>query len=1627
VTAGTSVPSSRFEDSKADLIARAVEIGERGRGTDNRSGEADGQFLRRFYRHVAPEDLLGRDPVDVFGAALSNRELAQRRPQWTANVRVFTPSVEEHGWSSGHTVVEVITDDMPFLVDSVTSFLGGHGRAIHVVIHPQLIVRRTIEGALVDVVEVSERPSDRTGLAPDATVESWMHVEVDRLTDQHELQEMAAGLRLVLRDVRESVEDWAKMTEAALTTADELGANPPPLPDAEVSEAWELLRWLADDHFTFLGYREYDLVSGDEGVQLVARAGSGLGILRSDQQQSTSFSHLSPEVRAKAREPRLLVLTKANSRSTVHRSAYLDYVGVKTFDAEGNVTGERRFLGLFTSASYTQSVLRIPVLRRKVREVLDASGFDLMSHSGKDLLQILETYPRDELFQIPTAELLPTVLSVLHLQERRQTRLFLRRDEYGRFMSCLVYLPRDRYTTDVRLEMERILTEALHGFSVDYTARVSESVLARLHFVIWVPKGEQVPDVEHEELEQRLVEATRSWADDFSDAMLDQCGEEEASRLLRQYGDAFPEAYKEDFPARTAVADLKQLESLDGSATALNLYRPFGADLGERRFKIYCAGAPVSLSRVLPVLSRMGVEVVDERPYEVECANAEPVWIYDFGLRYDGAAESADLKARFQDAFAATWAGRAESDGFNTLVLRAGLTWRQATILRAYAKYLRQVGSTFSQEYLELCLTAHVPITRLLVRLFEASLDPDVKGDRSEITSAVVEEIEGALDSVSSLDQDRILRSYLRLIRATLRTNYFQRVDGEPKPYVSFKLDPQRLPEVPAPRPKFEIWVYSPQVEGVHLRFGAVARGGLRWSDRREDFRTEILGLVKAQAVKNAVIVPVGAKGGFVVKNPTADPSNREAWLAEGIAVYQTFISALLDITDNLVDGAVVPPERVVRHDGDDPYLVVAADKGTATFSDIANGVALKYGFWLGDAFASGGSAGYDHKVMGITAKGAWESVKRHFREKGIDTQAQDFTVVGVGDMSGDVFGNGMILSEHIRLVAAFDHRHIFLDPTPESGPSFAERARLFALPRSSWADYDAALLSTGGGVHPRDAKSIPVNAHVRAALGIPDGVTSMTPPELMRAILSAPVDLLWNGGIGTYVKASSESNADVGDKANDAIRVDGLQLRASVVGEGGNLGCTQLGRIEAAQRGVQINTDAIDNSAGVDTSDHEVNIKILLDSVVRAGDLTGKQRNELLASMTADVGAHVLRDNYEQNVLLGNARVQAYSMLPVHQRFIRALVKRGDLDRDLEFLPHDTEIERRHAAGTGLTSPEFSVLVAYSKMTLKHDLLASGLPDEPYFRSVLRGYFPPAIAQGYGDRVEGHPLRREIVTTCVVNDMINRSGITFAYRASEETGATTVEVARAFAVVREVFELPSFWARVEALDNKVPTVAQTALYLECRRLLDRATRWLLQARRTLLDVDAEIAHFAGVAALRPSIPSLLKGVERERLDRRTADFVALGVPEDLAQETAAMLDAFSLLDVVEVAQRVDEDAADVAGLYLALSERFEVDRMLTRITALPRDDRWAALARMALRYDLYGALAGLTRNVLGATPEGGEPEARIAAWEVANAEGLARTKATLAEMSTAESFDLATLSVALRVIRTLVPSGSGG
>ena len=1322
----TQALADESEDAELDepvpnaerLVAQAVALA----GDDHDAAT----LVDRFWRFAPDEELIGFTAEEMLEAARAHRDLAQQRVPGELKLRIHEPDAEQH-----HTVVEIVTDDMPFLVDSVTALLNSRHLDVHLLVHPLVVVRREPLGRLTEV-SADVEPDD--AIAGDL-VESWMRIEIDPVRDPAEREALRRELQRVLTDVREAVEDWPKMRQRALALADELAAartsdNRPPVPEKDITDSVELLRWLAHDHFTFLGYREYRLVGADgargSGQALEAVLGTGLGILRSDSPEARSLNSMTPEAHEKVLEKRLLIITKANSRATVHRSAYLDYIGFKIFNEAGEVVGERRFLGLFSTAAYRTSVQELPVVRRKVAEVLDRSGLSLRSHSGKDLLQILETYPRDELFQIKTDDLYHAVIGVLRMAGRRQLRVFLRRDAYGRFISCLIYLPRDRFTTQNRLRMQDILLRELNGVGVDYTTRVTESMLARVHFIVRTDPNNPPGDIDADLLAEELADATRLWDDDYRLVLERKLGDEQAKHLFARYADAFPEGYKDGHTPYEAMKDLAKLELLEEPGQLeMHLFRkqapprPYAGraadadDALDVRFKVYRYGEPMMLSAVLPVLHSLGVKVVDEHPYEVERVDGR-IWLYDFGLELpERHQDLAEVRPHVENAFAAAWRGEAEVDGFNELVLRAGLTWRQVVVLRAYAKYLRQAGTVFSQEYMEQTFIAYPQIAELLVKLFETRFAPGATtlDERRQRSGELVDAIGEALDEVASLDQDRILRAYLTLIQATLRTSFYQKpVGGRPKAYVAFKLDPQAIPDLPAPRPKFEIFVYSPRFEGVHLRYGPVARGGLRWSDRREEFRTEVLGLVKAQMVKNAVIVPVGAKGGFVLKQK---PGDRD----EAVICYKEFISALLDVTDNIVSGEIVPPDDVVRHDGDDPYMVVAADKGTATFSDIANEISEAHSFWLGDAFASGGSAGYDHKKMGITARGAWESVKRHFRELGHDTQTQDFTVVGVGDMSGDVFGNGMLLSKHIRLVAAFDHRHIFLDPDPDSARSWEERKRLFDMPRSSWEDYDRELISEGGGVHSRTAKSVPISPQVRAVLGLDEDVTQLSPQELMKAILTAPVDLFWNGGIGTYVKASSQTNAEVGDKSNDAIRVDGKSLRCRVVGEGGNLGFTQQGRIEYAATGGRIYTDFIDNAAGVDCSDHEVNIKILLNTAVADGELDRPERDELLARMTDEVAELVLRDNYDQARALNNAQAQAASLLPVHRRMINDLERSGALNRALEALPSDEELAVR--TETGLTPPEFAVLLAYVKIVLEREIVGEGLADEEWTTDI--------------------------------------------------------------------------------------------------------------------------------------------------------------------------------------------------------------------------------------------------------------------------------------------------------------------
>ena len=1619
-----------------DLEAGLIEsvIGSVARRLGHEPSSAQREFVRQYYHWVPAQDLESRSPEDLCGAAMAHWDTAHERRAGETEVNVYNPEAGCTGWHSPYTVLEIVSDDMPFLVDSVTMELSRQGYAIELILHPVMRVVRDDDGQLTDVLAPGETASR-------LQVESVIHAEVAHESDPERLAVLQAGVELVLEEVRAAVEDWPAMRDRTAELAVELGRESAPCERHQLAECQAFLAWLADDNFTFLGYREYDLRDGGE---LCAVPGSGFGILRGV--AATPTKRLSPRARAEAHSPNPLVLTKANSRATVHRPSYLDYIGVKRFSAGGQVTGERRFLGLYTGTAYRASPREVPLLREKVERILRGAGFPPGSHDAKALIDILETLPRDLLVQIDSDDLFAMAIGILGLGERQRVRLFVSRDRLDRFVACTLCLPRDRFNTENRRRASRILAEAFGGDQVDQSLQLSESVIVRVNYVVHCPDG-IAQRAKVSAIEDRIAAATRAWGDGLRAALIAAHGQARGSERYAEYGTAFPASYRADADAATAVADIERIARLRATGQAiLAVYRRPGDAERSIRAKLLSPGR-VSLSDVVPTFEHIGARVVDERPYELTPRDAEPVWAYDFGLSCDP-GDLARAGDEFPAVFLGVWTGELEDDRLNALVMRAGLTGRRITVIRAVLRYLRQAAVAFSDAYMISTILANAPIAALLVDLFAARFDPDSRdpGDARRLH----DEIKTAIDGVTSLDADRILRSLLAVLDAMLRTNYFRRDGaGRPPSHLSFKLDPARLEMLPRPRPRYEIFVYSPRVEGIHLRGGRVARGGLRWSDRREDFRTEVLGLMKAQMVKNALIVPVGSKGGFVVKRGRAgsDPDDREAQLREGIECYRTFLRGLLDLTDNYVGDDVVAPERVVRYDEDDPYLVVAADKGTARFSDIANQVAADYGFWLGDAFASGGSHGYDHKAMGITARGAWESVKRHFRELGADVASDAFTVVGIGDMSGDVFGNGMLRSPHTRLLAAFNHAHVFLDPDPDALASFAERRRLFELPRSSWSDYDPALISDGGGVYPRSLKAIPISPQVRAALGVVGD--RLAPGELISQLLRAPVDLLYNGGIGTYVKAAAETNSEVADRANDAVRVDGGQLRCRVVVEGGNLGLTQRGRIEyalrggAEQTGGRIHTDAIDNAAGVNCSDHEVNIKILLDDVAVSDGLTGRERDELLGSMTDAVAEEVLYGSYTQTQALSVSRTQSVSMREVHGRLIRWLEQTAGLDRELESLPDERALAERRADRRGLVAPELASLMAHCKIALYQELLDSDLPDDPYLIRDLERYFPAPLGTGsasadrapagtagaerYAPQIREHRLRRELIATIVSNQIVDRAGMTFAFRLGEETGIGAPQLARAFAVAREVFQMRDFWDAVEDLDNRIEAGTQLSMLIEARRLVERATRWLARSRaRAEIDVTQTAELFgAGARELARALPDVLCGHDRETYDARLAELLEAGVVPELARRVASMGALLSVFDIVEDATATGVSQALATTVYFRVGSRLGLDWLRDRILELPRADRWQALARAALRDDLYELHRSLTREVLhdaetDPTHPAESGEAATDAWLAANAEAVQRAHQVVAEVRASETYDTTTLPVVVRELKNL-------
>jgi glutamate dehydrogenase len=1617
-------------------------------------------FAAEFLRRLPAEDLASRDPAQWAEIVLAALEFTRERRPGVAKVRAFNPAGEEA--EATRSVVEIVTDDMPFLVDSVGMQLAQAGLALHTVIHPIFRVTRDPGGHLLTIAADD---------GASGNAESVMRFEIDRVAGASGLEKLRQGVVATLEDVRASVADWSAMRAKMLAIADDLSKRHMPVDADGVAEAQEFLRWAADDNFTFLGYREYEVAKSGADEVLKAVAGSGLGILRGEERSLAprSLRTLVAKDLPQSGSMDAIILTKTNARASVHRPGYMDYIGVLAFDAKGVPVSEQRFLGLFTSAAYMRRPQDVPLLRRKVEAVLTRAGFRRDSHSGKALRHILETLPRDELFQCGEDELYLTAAGILALQERARTRLFIRRDKYGRFYSCLVYLPRDRFSSEVRERVEATLKRALHGERVDSSIQVGESPLANLHLVVRPKPGDKA-SYDTAELEGRIAQIVRNWHDELRDTLVQKHGEDKGLKLAARFGRALPVGYIEEVTPHVAAADVEMAASLrDADDIRLNLYRS-RRKADTLHFKVFRLGADISLSDVIPLLENMGLKVLAEHLYEID-ADGGKLYIQDIevtpSLRCGFDID--EVRGLFQTAFERIWRGVAENDAFNKLILGAQLDWRQVAVLRGYCKYLLQVGVPFSQSYVEDTLNRYPAIAGLLIELFEAGFDPareslsklqvesakkrlakelealvpeDVikahpkfideltatrSSDRSAQIQAIVGAIKVLLDNVASLDEDRILRAYLGVIGATLRTNYYQLVrggadEGAPHDYISFKFDSSKVPDLPKPRPYREIFVYGARVEGVHLRFGPVARGGLRWSDRREDFRTEVLGLVKAQMVKNTVIVPVGSKGGFFVKRPPAS-GERDAVLAEGVACYRMFINGLLDITDNLVEGQIAHPDRVVRHDADDPYLVVAADKGTATFSDIANAVSAEHGFWLGDAFASGGSAGYDHKKMGITAKGAWESVKRHFRALNRDCQSQDFTVVGIGDMSGDVFGNGMLLSRHIRLIAAFDHRHIFIDPDPDTEKSFVERERMFALPRSSWADYDAKLISKGGGIFPRTAKSIALSPQACRALGIDETTPSMTPAALMNAILKAPVDLLWNGGIGTYVKAESETNADVGDRANNALRVNGRELRAKIVGEGGNLGFTQKGRIEAAHHGVLLNTDFIDNSAGVDTSDHEVNIKILLNDAVHRGEMTIAERNTLLAAMTDEVERLVLSDNYRQNQAITVMEHLSVHRLGSKAHFIRVLEAEGLLDRQIESLPSDAELNERKAKHQGLTRPELSILLSYAKIKLYQQLLDSDVPEDPFLSKELVRYFPVPLQKKYAEHMQRHRLRREIIATAVTNSTVNRMGATFTLRMQEDTGQPPSAIAKAYSAVREIIDARSLWAEIEAIDGKVADAVQVDALLKIWDLLRNLTRWLLNHRGLVLDIASIVERYApGVGELRAALPRVLTPTGRADYDVDVEKWQGLGIPEGTAARLATVPVLGAALDVVEVAHESGRPVERVASIFFELGQALEIDSLRRQIENLPVESRWHAQARGSLRDELAAQHRALVTQILASAPPGAPN--RVQAWLERDDPALKFTLGMLAEIRT-QTVDYPIASVALRRLAQLVQAGA--
>jgi len=1597
-----------FSVSEHTDAARAV-IEQAGSALAARRSDIPANFVAQLYARAVAEDVLCYAVADLALLAERAFDFLNERQPGAPKIRCENVTLNESGARKSVAVVEIVNDDMPFLFDSVMGELAERRLNVQLVTHPVFGVRR--DGGKL----VSLGAADATGSAR----ESFIHIHLEPIADAAARADIVHALIGVLGEVRLAVQDWRPMLERVNSAVADLKTNPPPLPVDEIAEAIQFLQWLLADNFTFLGVRNYTF----DGNTLAPDIDGALGIMRSPDlkvlKRGDELLEYTPEIMAFLREPRLLIIAKANIHARVHRRVYLDYVGIKRFDASGNLVGEQRIVGLFTSTAYTRTAHSIPYLRRKIASVEQRAGFDANSHSGKALTNVLENFPRDELFQVDEDTLFHFALAILQLDERPRLRVLARRDRFDRFVSVFVYVPRDRYDSHIREQIGEYLSRAFIGHVSAFYPFFPEGPLVRVHFIIG-RSGGATPSIDSATLEREVGIIVRSWTDGLHDALTLIYPPDKVRMLFERYRGAFSQGFHEFYAPTIAASDIRTIEGLTEE-------RPLAVDFRHRNaeerqnvsLRVWSLGRPLPLSERVPVLENMAFTVVDERTYRIAPRGAARLWFHDMLLeRRDGGMIDLDAgKAQLEAAFLMVMRGQAENDGYNALTLSAGLAWREVALIRTLSRFLRQVRVPYSQDYMWTTLTKHSGIAAEIVALFYARFDPRPEAAQQRETKQkdIAARIEEALQQVDSLDEDRILRHFVNAVQSAVRTNFYQTdKDGGPRALLAIKFASGKITDLPLPRPLYEIFVYSPRVEGVHMRFGKVARGGIRWSDRPQDFRTEILGLVKAQQVKNAVIVPVGAKGGFVPKLMPKNPT-REQFQAEGVATYKLFISTLLDITDNIHhDGSIIPPECVVRHEGDDPYLVVAADKGTATFSDIANAISIEHDYWLGDAFASGGSAGYDHKVMGITARGAWESVKRHFREMDVNIHETPFTCVGVGDMSGDVFGNGMLREETTRLLAAFDHRDIFIDPDPDPAKAFAERQRLFDLPRSSWQDYDKSLISAGGGVYPRSSKEIRLSPAAQTLFGVGEAAT---PQELMKAILKARVDLLFFGGIGTYVRSSHEGDEAAGDRANDAIRVTGGELRCKVIGEGANLGMTQRGRIEAALAGIRLNTDAIDNSAGVNTSDVEVNIKIALSRPLRAGSLTIEARNALLAEMTGEVARLVLRNNYQQTLALSLAQRRGLEDLGFQQRLMQALEQRGQLDRAVEFLPDEMALAERRKRNLALTRPELAVLLAYAKLSLYTDLLDSAVPDDPYLGRELERYFPKEMSERYDDALHAHRLRREIIATQLTNSMINRGGATLVVRIADQTGASADAIAAAFAAGRNSYDLIALNSEIDALDNKVSGEMQLSLYAAVQNLLLDRLVWFLRNVDLKQGLETVIAHYhGGIAQVAAALDTALSKPAAAARAAEEAELAKAGVPQALARRIASLGVLKAAPDIVLVADQSQKPVAEVTATYFANEAFFQLDRVIGAVPGIAVADYFDRLALDRALDSIGDAERRLTAAMVG---NGVAGAGAVEEWVKPRRSEVERIRAAIHEIA-GSGLTLSKLSVAASLLGDL-------